>query len=296
MGWHRPPDWRKLETEIWDEIADEAFNCGTQLFKAKNLNDPNLKIEDVRIYALKLLGRTLSNFQVVRLLLDRGYITEARAITRCCFENMFWINALRNKKETFVDEMEADHRKYAQRLTRRLLAAPSEEEIASGMVQSWEMVAKAIENTIIRPINHFEAARAGEVDAWYGEYSQLSADSAHPSIISLGRHASESDLDLMTGDTFTVRATAKTLEENEAGSTLGLAVKALMFVCHAAGAIIGGEDAEKLIDELYEGFDAVYDLEGEFARQELLRFIPQKPPTKNDRKIKKRRKAPRKKK
>jgi hypothetical protein len=59
--------------------------------------------------AVLLLSRTLSNLQGTVHLLSADRVVEARTVARCCFENLFYIAALREDGEQFVREMAKDH-------------------------------------------------------------------------------------------------------------------------------------------------------------------------------------------
>ena len=64
--------------------------------------------------ALTLLARTISNLKGALILLDARRIVEARTITRCCLENLYWTIALTEKGDAFVLQMRDDdlgHRK-----------------------------------------------------------------------------------------------------------------------------------------------------------------------------------------
>jgi hypothetical protein len=59
---------------------------------------------DEKILALTLLARTVSNVKGALLLLDAKRIVQARTITRCAFENLYWIVGLAEEGEAFVRE------------------------------------------------------------------------------------------------------------------------------------------------------------------------------------------------
>jgi hypothetical protein len=55
-----------------------------------------------------LLARTVSNIKGAVLLLDAHRIVEARTITRCCLENLYWTVGLAEEGESFARKMRDD--------------------------------------------------------------------------------------------------------------------------------------------------------------------------------------------
>lgn len=63
---------------------------------------------DEKALTIALLGRTLSHLKSVIILLEARRIVEARALTRCCVENAFWVAGLRQEGNRFAEKMLAD--------------------------------------------------------------------------------------------------------------------------------------------------------------------------------------------
>jgi len=64
-----------------------------------------LGARDPKIVALALLCRTISNFKGAMVMVREDLIIEAQTLTRCCYENLIWIAALRDRGSQFVNDM-----------------------------------------------------------------------------------------------------------------------------------------------------------------------------------------------
>ncbi len=78
---------------------------GSNLFGSAEISLSEKGASDVKAQALTLLCRTLSHLQAVVLLTRERFVVEARTITRCCFENLFYVVARREHGDAFVKEM-----------------------------------------------------------------------------------------------------------------------------------------------------------------------------------------------
>src|SRR5258707_5635714 len=95
-------------TDEWLALANRLYEKGKAIFDHSNVLESEAGTKDPKVVALALLARTVGNFQAAVLLLDNGHVVEARAMARCCYENLFWIAALTKKGDEFVKAMELD--------------------------------------------------------------------------------------------------------------------------------------------------------------------------------------------
>ena len=249
------------ELEFWMDFADKVFAFGAKLFQLPSLAASDAKPTDVKSVALMLVSRSLSNYQASRVLLDKGYIVEAEVLTRCCFENMFWITALNNRGDEFVSDMHSDNEAFILKQANRE-ATWSQGDEPPNHILTWRHLAADVLETPGRraAIRHLEAAKQGSSDSYYLEYGKLSAGAAHPSSRSLSRHLKRGENE---GD-FTISAAVEA-DSEDILDVLQLGTRALFFICDTASNILYEEtDDEKEIVELNEEFGWLLDLHEEF--------------------------------
>jgi hypothetical protein len=94
-----------------EKFATKLERASERVFESASIwnKEPDAGAADPKIVAVLLLIRTLSNFRGTLILLRTDRIVEARTLTRCCFENLFTIAALREDGQRFVLEMAEDH-------------------------------------------------------------------------------------------------------------------------------------------------------------------------------------------
>jgi hypothetical protein len=116
-----PSRWRALspskspmtKAQEWRSLAGKLLEAGAQLFDSTDIVRTLQGARDPKIVALSLLARTIGNFEGALVMLDQNRIVEARALIRCCWENLFWSAALRvcpgtSSRITKFSEHEAD--------------------------------------------------------------------------------------------------------------------------------------------------------------------------------------------
>jgi hypothetical protein len=166
-----------------DQAAERVFACASICNKAP------AKASDPTRMAVLLLIRTLSNFRGTVMLLRADRIVEARTIARCCFENLFYIAALRYDGQQFVREMAADDK--ASRKARGEFLIQQTGEIPEAEWQQKLRVFLAslgTDQTKRKSLDPKQVAARGPLLKGYVEYSQLSSDAAHPTLNSLQRY------------------------------------------------------------------------------------------------------------
>src|ERR1017187_7838557 len=78
----------------WTGLAEKIGAAGHEIFRTAEVQITEKGYADEKFLALTLLARTMSNLKGALLLLRAKRIVEARTITRCCFENQYWVVAL----------------------------------------------------------------------------------------------------------------------------------------------------------------------------------------------------------
>jgi hypothetical protein len=236
------------------EIAEELNRIGQSIladakvtFTSKGPNDPKL-------LTMLLLIRTLSNFQGVILLAERGMIVEARTLGRCCYENAYVVSALQKDGDEFVKAMLSDEMHVRKGTSRWFLDDPARlEHVAGGEAQ----LKKNIENieaehrkTVGYKFDQI-AERAGIADL-YIWYKQLSWDAAHPSLQALGRYF---DADEQGGNQ-TLRW-GPDCKQEEVGDTLSLCLSAVFCVWLVCAEQLGAPQGQAAASALWQRFKSL---------------------------------------
>jgi hypothetical protein len=103
-----------IDIQAWTALAEKLRRTGHDIFATAKVMVTEKGFADEKVLALTLLARTLSNLKTTLLLLREKQIVEARTITRCCYENLYWVIALAEEGAAFVRKMQHDemtHRK-----------------------------------------------------------------------------------------------------------------------------------------------------------------------------------------
>jgi hypothetical protein len=148
------------------------------------------------LVALTLLARTLGHFQAAVQVLGSKHVVESRTLTRCCWENLFWIAALAKKGDEFVKAMELDDAANRLKRASSLLRWAEKQDQPLDFIEKLEAFytgmkekhGKKEKHGNPATIGHENAAIAGGVGDGYQIYRELSGDAAHPSAVSLSRH------------------------------------------------------------------------------------------------------------
>ena len=76
------------------------------LFDATDLGGSSDPQHQVKISALCIMCRSTNHFAAFRLLMENGFVVEARTLVRSCYENLFWLGGLNEKGAGFLAQME----------------------------------------------------------------------------------------------------------------------------------------------------------------------------------------------
>jgi hypothetical protein len=221
-------EWRALVADI------RAVALG--MFAKVEVAKTERGFADEKVLALILLARTISNVKGSLLLLDAKRIVEARTITRCVFENLYWIIGLAEEGEAFVRKMRDDEMSHRRTRGQEIFGADVqlEDNMAERLRAYLKGVNKQFEKAKTLSPKHVAQIR-DDFEKTYIFYGQLSSDAAHPSVTALNRYiVPEShpegggiDVEPMVSD-FEIAETAEYL------------CMAALGVCVAANQIIGG--------------------------------------------------------
>jgi hypothetical protein len=243
-------------TDEWLALGHRLFEKGKAIFDHSSVLESEAGTKDPKVVALTLLARTMGNFQAAVLLLDNGHIVEARAMARCCYENLFWIAALTKKGDEFVKAMELDDAANRMKRANGLLEWSKDQNQKYDFSEKLESFRADMKEKHGKPgaISHKDAADDGGIGPAYIIYRELSGDAAHPSATSLSRHVT------WDGEGDEARFTLHALpvdEPNAVPDTLELACNPLLGVCVAANQIVGGTEVGERLSILFEAFNAL---------------------------------------
>ncbi len=207
--------------------------------------DPEKGFRDPKCLAKALLARTVGHLEGIKLLLRAGMIAEARTLTRCCYENLFWTSALAERGDEFAGKMCTDHTTHTKKEGRRFLDWCAQQEKEFDFNGTLKSDLEKLESVKDERVVHANAAVAGKMENAYLLYQRLSSDSAHPSMESLCRNVQG---DVTSGFTFFARGLAGKSEDYQ---TLGMACAALLGVAVSASRVQNGplsnDDIEKMV-------------------------------------------------
>ncbi len=239
-------------TEAWLAFASKLYELGKRLYDEADFTESELGSADPKVIALTLLCRSMSNVEGAIAMIERGLIVEARTLSRCCYENLIWIDGLAAKGVEFVNQIVGNEYAYKKMRGKVILEWSSQRDAKpefEGKLIAYMTELKE-KHPNAKPISFKAAAAIGVLKDSYVVYSQLSSDAAHPSAESLSRYLTRTQV-TDTETTLNVNALPSP-EEGEILETLELICDALLGVCVGAAQIIGGLPSGKELAPLLE--------------------------------------------
>jgi Family of unknown function (DUF5677) len=219
---------------------------------AANVSLSHLGARDPKIVCLALLCRTISNFKGAIVMVREGLVVEARALTRCCYENLIWAGALNERGSEFVADMlndDAASRKAIGQVTLKLSSRPG----ADNNDENGQILRDLIRQSESRfpdRLHVDKTALGSAVGLAYATFDQLSLEAAHPTITALGRHL-HSELE---GDTrHPVIDVVPDVTERQLLRTVWWSCDALLGVAIAFNEIVGGTKMNDALRQAHEG-------------------------------------------
>lgn len=237
--------------------GDKLKATAHRIFLSDHWNTPDLRSTDPKIIAVFLLVRTLSNFEGVIELMRLPRIVEARVLTRCCFENLFTMAALRNQGRSFVTDMIEEHKADRKARAEFLL-----EQTAGHPNREWEHKLRSFLRNIAQKkarttsLSPKRVAKKGPLFKGYVFCAELSADAAHPTLDALERYfvRTKENGEVVRGIDINPPARPR-----EAVMTLLYACEAFLGVCVGCNEILGGTAAGAELGELVNEYQLLGD-------------------------------------
>jgi hypothetical protein len=244
----------------WAALAQELIEAADALFAATDLGDESNTLHTVRMSALAVMCRTANQFAAFRLLMENSFIVEARTMTRCCYENLFWLGGLKEKGVEFLKQMEAAHTQSSRALGSDLLKWWKSKEGLEDTSKKLEAFIEGLKNRPSGKINSAQEARDAGLGEAYVMYRVLSNDAAHPSAKSLSRHVRH-DAD----GAVTVCGDPEWEDDGEDLDTWDLGCGVLLMVCIGTNEVLKSAKNEKLAI-VYKAYASLRDESHAFAK------------------------------
>jgi hypothetical protein len=243
--------------EAWFAYAQKLHDLGRELYSEADLINTELGAADPSVIALTLLCRTLSHVEGTVAMIDRGLIVEARTLTRCCYENLIWIDGLAKEGAEFIKKIANHDLAYKKSRGKVLLEWAAKQDIRPAFEEKLQAYLAELKTSQpnTKPISFKVTADTGVLKDAYIIYGQLSSDAAHPSAESLSRYiirekVSEQE-SILTLNALPEPKHAEMLQ------TLQFACNALLGVCVGTNQIIGGLPSGKRLESMFEEFLAL---------------------------------------
>jgi hypothetical protein len=238
--------------EAWLAFASKLYELGKRLYDEADFIESKLGAADPKVIALTLLCRSMSHVEGAVAMIERGLIVEARTLTRCCYENLIWMDGLAGKGVEFVKQITGNEYAYKNLRGKVILewaakqeAKPQfEEKLRAYMAELKEKHPDA------KPIGFKAIAASGVLKDTYVVYTQLSSDAAHPSAESLSRYITRTKVS-DTETTLNINALPSPAGK-EILQTLEFACSALLGICVGANQIIGDLPSGKELAPMFE--------------------------------------------
>jgi hypothetical protein len=175
----------KPNVATWSSFAKGLRQIGLSAFASSEVKITEEGAADLRVLGLMLLARTLSNFKGALIMIDNSCIVEARILSRCCYENQYWIMALNNDGEKFRGEMVQHEMKHKRMRMQTLFESRvGLDDQMEDRLRNWMRDNKKWSDA--KTFDPKNVAKRGP-DQSYVFYQHLSWD-AHPSVETLNRY------------------------------------------------------------------------------------------------------------
>lgn len=176
----------------WTALADKLMRLGYEVAGSAapeiQRNDDNRG--DVRLMAVSLIARSLSNMRGTLTMTRDKRIVEARVLARCILENQFWAAGFAEDPDKFRQAMiSQDLNKRASNAQTLFDTGELPDEIGRNLRQ-WMRENKGSHKA--KSIDPKQVAKAAQVSDAYVFYNLLSSD-AHPTVHALNRYVISND-------------------------------------------------------------------------------------------------------
>lgn len=221
----------------WHVLGKKLLNIGYEIAgaSAPALKGDGDRENDIRLIAVLLVARSLSNMRGMLTMVREQQIVEARTLARCIHENFFWMAGFARDPEKFRQTLIDDDTKRKSLQAKTLFEGGDLPDELKQKLRQWSRDNPRQDAKSTAPKKLAENA---DVENAYLFYSMLSAD-AHPTLHALYRYVITnadqriSEIDLSPAPL-----------QSEQAETVSLGCFALVQVLGCACAILGADAAE----------------------------------------------------
>ena len=225
----------------WFSLAEELNAVGQRQLQRGTDKAMKVSSMDPINIGVRLLIRTMSNFQGSFILSERGMVVEALTLVRNCYENGFWIGAFFSDPKTALEAFKLDETRSQDSRADALIRIVEKHGNPARRAETRQRFAKRRAKSNQQTFGLEKLAQLAGLHPNYAFYKEVSANSAHPSLNSLERY-----LDRNANGDWQGFILGPETEEN-IGTALNLACHALISSLAAFGQLMGeSEDDQRL--------------------------------------------------
>jgi hypothetical protein len=227
--------WFSLANKLLDIGYEIAVSAGPEIQR----NDDHAG--DIRLMAVSLIARSLSNMRGTLAMVNAKRLVEARVLARCILENQFWLAGFTNEPDKFRKVIVDDNLNRRGSKGRTLFETGEMPDHIEEKLRQWMRDNKRWKTS--KSVTPKQVARDAQIGDAYVFYELLSSD-AHPTLFTLNRYVVSTDGREITGIDLDPEPTGEELAE-----TTGLGCFGLVNVLVGGCTILRSEAAER-VDEL----------------------------------------------
>jgi hypothetical protein len=238
----------------WLDFADTLPEIALSIFGEAEIPITEKGAGHPKVVAATLLIRTVSNFKGAVALARARRVVEARVLTRCCFENIFYMVELEAKGYAFVRELKDDESKSRKALGERILSQriTLDEAVKDRLTAQLREINRAAPQAKFLSIT--EVASGGLLAQADLFYRQLSRDAAHPTLTSLNRYLKRYD---EGGQTVRALDADPVVNDVELSQTVDWACVAMIGACVGVNQILEGTATGQQLPKIADQWQAL---------------------------------------
>jgi len=241
---------------VWFTLAEDLNEVGQrQLQRGADTAVKVSSMDPVNI-GVRLLIRTMSNFQGCCILIERGMAVEAQTLVRICYENGFWLAALVSNPEDAIRALKLDETKSQDSRAAAYLRMANKHGNSTMQAKASHTFANRRARQKGQALSPQGVAKLADWEPNYVFYKEISANSAHPSLNSLDRYLNR-DADGNWRGGFILG-----FETDHIGTTLNLGSFALISALAAFGQLMGPSDDDQVLFDLNERYATLAGIGG----------------------------------
>jgi hypothetical protein len=249
----------------WSALADKLLRLGYEIGGAAGpeLQRNDDQRGDIRLTAVSLIARSLSNMRGTLILTRATRAVEARVLARCILENQFWLAGFADDPDKFRGQLVGHEMKKKVSSGQTLFETGEMPDAVELKLREFIRENKAFrKGATVSPKQLAKDANVGDA---YAFYDYLSVD-AHPTVTTLSRYVV-----VKKGATITGLDLDPAPREGELADTVSLACYALLGALLSAGKILNSplsENVDAIAREYMEMMNETVEADQDARRDE----------------------------